>query len=31
VHRQSDGTYEVEADAPELEIVRGTPPWLELA
>jgi glycogen debranching enzyme len=30
VHRQSDGTYEVETDAPGLEIIRGTPPWLAL-
>ncbi|HET7338753.1 MAG TPA: glycogen debranching N-terminal domain-containing protein [Candidatus Dormibacteraeota bacterium] len=31
VQRKSDGTHEIEADAPGLEIVRGTPPWLELA
>ncbi|HKC19394.1 MAG TPA: glycogen debranching N-terminal domain-containing protein [Candidatus Dormibacteraeota bacterium] len=31
VQRQPDGRHEIEADAHGLEIVRGTPPWLELA
>ncbi|HEY0829907.1 MAG TPA: glycogen debranching N-terminal domain-containing protein [Candidatus Dormibacteraeota bacterium] len=30
VERQ-DGRYSIDADAPGLEIVRGIPPWLELA
>ncbi len=31
VERKPDGRHEVDADAPGLEIVRGSPPWLELA
>jgi glycogen debranching enzyme len=30
VRREGDGEYTVDADAPGLEIVRGTPPWLAL-
>ncbi len=30
VERKPDGRHSVDADAPGLEIVRGTPPWLEL-
>jgi glycogen debranching enzyme len=30
VERNSDGTHTVDADAPGIEIVRGTPPWLDL-
>ena len=31
VERKPDGRHEVDADAPGLEVVRGVPPWLELA
>jgi glycogen debranching enzyme len=31
VERTPDGRYSVDGDAPGLEIVRGTPPWLEIA
>jgi glycogen debranching enzyme len=31
VERKADGRHEIQADAPGLEVVRGTPPWLELA
>ncbi|HEY0830528.1 MAG TPA: glycogen debranching N-terminal domain-containing protein [Candidatus Dormibacteraeota bacterium] len=31
VERKPDGQHSVTADAPGLEIVRGTPPWLELS
>ncbi|TMD39308.1 MAG: amylo-alpha-1,6-glucosidase [Chloroflexi bacterium] len=31
VERKADGRHSIDADAPGLEIVRGTPPWLELA
>src|SRR5919108_1813261 len=31
VERRSDGRHDVEAEADGLEIVRGVPPWLELA
>jgi glycogen debranching enzyme len=30
VRRDGDGRCDVDADAPGLEVVRGTPPWLEL-
>jgi glycogen debranching enzyme len=30
VRREGDGEYTVDTDAPGLEIVRGTPPWLAL-
>jgi glycogen debranching enzyme len=30
VRRNGDGQYHVDADAPGLEVVRGTPPWLAL-
>jgi glycogen debranching enzyme len=30
VRRDRDGRCDVDADAPGLEVVRGTPPWLEL-
>jgi glycogen debranching enzyme len=30
VERKPDGGHSVDGDAPGLEIVRGTPPWLEL-
>jgi glycogen debranching enzyme len=30
VERKPDGRHSVTADAPGLEIIRGTPPWLEL-
>jgi glycogen debranching enzyme len=31
VQRKSDGRHEIESDAQGLELVRGAPPWLELA
>lgn len=31
VRRRPDGTHIVDADAPGLEVVRGTPPWMEIA
>ena len=31
VERKPDGRHEIQADAAGLEVVRGTPPWLELA
>jgi glycogen debranching enzyme len=31
VERHPDGRHEVDADAPGLEVLQGTPPWLELA
>ncbi|HET9781182.1 MAG TPA: amylo-alpha-1,6-glucosidase, partial [Candidatus Dormibacteraeota bacterium] len=31
VQRKPDGSHDIEADAPGLEIVRGTPPWLAIA
>jgi hypothetical protein len=30
VRRDGDGRYDVDADAPGLEVVRGIPPWLAL-
>lgn len=30
VRRDGEGDYEVDADAPGFEVVRGTPPWLAL-
>jgi glycogen debranching enzyme len=30
VQRNESGGHDVEADAPELEVVRGTPPWLKV-
>ncbi|HSP08291.1 MAG TPA: glycogen debranching N-terminal domain-containing protein [Candidatus Dormibacteraeota bacterium] len=30
VRREPDGGHSVDTDAPGLEIVRGTPPWLEI-
>ena len=31
VEREDDGRQFITADAPGLEVVRGTPPWLEIA
>jgi glycogen debranching enzyme len=31
VERKPDGRHEIQAEAPGLEVVRGTPPWLELS
>jgi glycogen debranching enzyme len=31
VQRKADGGHTVEADAPGLEVVRGVPPWMEIA
>ena len=31
VQRKADGRHTVEADAPGLEVVRGVPPWMEIA
>jgi glycogen debranching enzyme len=31
VERKPDGRHSVDVDAPGLEVVRGVPPWLELA
>jgi hypothetical protein len=31
VSRKADGDHSVEVDAPGLEVVIGTPPWMELA
>ncbi|MGH7765711.1 MAG: hypothetical protein ACREOM_14970, partial [Candidatus Dormibacteraceae bacterium] len=31
VRRNPNGGYSLDADAPGLDVVRGTPPWLELA
>ena len=30
VERKPDGQHEVDVEAPGLEVIRGTPPWLEL-
>jgi hypothetical protein len=31
VERKADGRHSVDADARGLEVVRGVPPWLEIA